>query len=173
MMSSYEPDQDSFLFLDSLEKEFEMIQHINPYMIVEIGPGSGIISTFLTRIVSGSGEKRSFVDAQHPTCTLAIDINEDACRVTKETYKENHVSVLAFLYGVDCPWRDHPRKLAAGNTGAIEGFHGRERVTPRTRWMCCCSTRPTFPQSPTRCFDRRRSREWSCEDRSNRLMLEV
>ncbi|OAO15615.1 50S ribosomal protein L3-2, partial [Blastocystis sp. ATCC 50177/Nand II] len=76
----YEPDQDSFLFLDSLEKEFETIQHIDPYMIVEIGPGSGIISTFLTRIVN----------AQHPTCTLAIDINEDACRVTKETYKENH-----------------------------------------------------------------------------------
>lgn len=62
-MRSYEPDQDSFLFLDSLEKEFETIQHIDPYMIVEIGPGSGIISTFLTRIVSGSGETRSFVDA--------------------------------------------------------------------------------------------------------------
>ena len=114
-MRSYEPDQDSFLFLDSLEKEYETIQQIDPYMIVEIGPGSGIISTFLTRIVSGSGETRSFVDAQHPTCTLAIDINEDACRVTKETYKENHVPVLAFFHGIDCTWRGHPRELAAGN----------------------------------------------------------
>ena len=173
MMHSYEPDQDSFLFLDSLEKEFETIQHIDPYMIVEIGPGSGIISTFLTRIVSGSGERRSFVDAQHPTCTLAIDINEDACRVTKETYKENHVSILAFFHGIDCTWRGDSWKLAAGNAGAIEGFLGRECVTPRTRWMCCCSTHLMSPQSPTRCFDRRRDREWSCEDRSNRLMLAV
>ncbi|KAK8833328.1 hypothetical protein WA577_007859 [Blastocystis sp. JDR] len=85
----YEPDQDSFLFLDSLEKEFETIQHIDPYMIVEIGPGSGIISTFLTRIVN----------AQHPTCTLAIDINEDACRVTKETYKENHIAYGEAIHG--------------------------------------------------------------------------
>ena len=172
-MNSYEPDQDSFLFLDSLEKEYETIQHIDPYMIVEIGPGSGIISTFLTRIVSGSGETRSFVDAQHPTCTLAIDINEDACRVTKETYKENHVPVLAFFHGIDCIWRGHPRELAAGNAGAIEGFVGRECVNPRTRWTCCCSILPTSPQSPTRCFDRRSGRKWSCEDQSNRLMLAV
>ncbi|CBK24169.2 uncharacterized protein [Blastocystis hominis] len=50
-------------------------------MIVEIGPGSGIISTFLTRIVNES----------HPTATLAIDINMDACRITRDTYHQNKV----------------------------------------------------------------------------------
>ena len=51
---SYEPDQDSFLFLDALEKEYSFIKQIDPTLIVEMGPGSGIISTFLTRIVSRS-----------------------------------------------------------------------------------------------------------------------
>lgn len=51
---SYEPDQDSFLFLDALENEYSFLKQLDPTMIVEIGPGSGIISTFLTRIVSKS-----------------------------------------------------------------------------------------------------------------------
>lgn len=54
-MIRYEPDQDSFLFLDSLEKEFSFIMKQDPSVIVEIGPGSGVISTFLTRIISTFG----------------------------------------------------------------------------------------------------------------------
>ena len=87
----YEPDQDSFLFLDSLEKEYDAIKKQDPYFLVEIGPGTGIISTFLARIVSRDRNPPSKLDMQHPTATLAIDINMDACRVTKETYKQNHV----------------------------------------------------------------------------------
>ena len=97
-MRRYEPDQDSFLFLDSLEMEFEAIRKQDPCFLVEIGPGTGIISTFLTRIVSRERKPPSELDAQHPTATLAIDINMDACRVTKETYKQNHVP---FLKGSD------------------------------------------------------------------------
>lgn len=48
----YEPDQDSFLFLDSLEKEYSFLIKKDPFFILEIGPGSGIISTFLTHIIS-------------------------------------------------------------------------------------------------------------------------
>ena len=40
----YEPDQDSFLFLDSLEKELSFIQQVRPSLLLEIGPGSGILS---------------------------------------------------------------------------------------------------------------------------------
>ena len=90
-MCRYEPDQDSFLFLDSLEKEYDAIRKQDPYFLIEIGPGTGIISTFLTRIVSRDRSPPSNLDAQHPTATVAIDINMDACRVTKETYKQNHV----------------------------------------------------------------------------------
>ena len=80
----YEPDQDSFLFLDSLEKEYSFLQQLDPFVVLEIGPGSGIISTFLTRLIN----------VRHPTATLSIDINLDACRVTRETYKQNQI-----LYG--------------------------------------------------------------------------
>lgn len=52
MKIRYEPDQDSFLFLDSLEKEYPSIIKQDPFLIVEIGPGSGVISTFLTRVMS-------------------------------------------------------------------------------------------------------------------------
>ena len=50
-MNSYEPDQDSFLFLDALEKEYSFIRASHPSFIVEIGPGSGIISTFLSKLI--------------------------------------------------------------------------------------------------------------------------
>ena len=52
VFASYEPDQDSFLFLDSLEKEYSFLQQLDPFVVLEIGPGSGIISTFLTRLIS-------------------------------------------------------------------------------------------------------------------------
>lgn len=55
LICRYEPDQDSFLFLDSLEKEFEQIQAMKSTMILEIGPGSGIISTFLSRLIRMNG----------------------------------------------------------------------------------------------------------------------
>lgn len=48
----YEPDQDSFLFLDSMEKEYSFLIKQDPFFILEIGPGSGIISTFLTHMIS-------------------------------------------------------------------------------------------------------------------------
>ena len=52
VFASYKPDQDSFLFLDSLEKEYSFLQQLDPFVVLEIGPGSGIISTFLTRLIS-------------------------------------------------------------------------------------------------------------------------
>ena len=48
----YEPSDDSFLFLDALEKEYQKIKEIDPVIITEIGPGSGILSTALTKTLS-------------------------------------------------------------------------------------------------------------------------
>ncbi|KAK8812013.1 hypothetical protein WA538_003966 [Blastocystis sp. DL] len=75
----YEPDQDSFLFLDALEKEISFIQQVQPSLLLEIGPGSGIISTFLSRLIRTSNS----------VATIAIDINMDACLVTRRTYQQN------------------------------------------------------------------------------------
>ena len=91
---SYEPDQDSFLFLDSLEKEYSFIINQDPFLIVEIGPGSGILSTFLTRVMSTSSCILLFVDSIHPTITIGIDINPDACKITKRTFCQNRAYIL-------------------------------------------------------------------------------
>ncbi|CBK20154.2 uncharacterized protein [Blastocystis hominis] len=99
-LNIYEPDQDSFLFLDALENEYSFLKQLDPTIIVEIGPGSGIISTFLTRIVNES----------HPTATLAIDINMDACRITRDTYHQNKNRLFTVIQSVpicfNAPFRD-------------------------------------------------------------------
>ncbi|CAD5116430.1 DgyrCDS5320 [Dimorphilus gyrociliatus] len=46
----YEPAEDSFLFLNSLEDEFDYLAKIKPTIVLEIGCGSGIISTFVKRL---------------------------------------------------------------------------------------------------------------------------
>jgi len=121
IMHRYEPDQDSFLFLDSLEKEFSPNQQIDPYRIVEIGPGSSIISTFLTRIVSEHEWRIQWIDAKHPTCINAIDINKETCRVTKETFPYNGIYMNEIIDDFDCIWRINSWKLIKGYTWTIEG----------------------------------------------------
>lgn len=77
----YEPDQDSFLFLDALEKEYSFLQTLHPSLLLEIGPGTGIISAFLSKLLNKS----------NPVATIAIDINWDACVITKKTYQQNSI----------------------------------------------------------------------------------
>jgi len=40
----YEPAEDTFLLLDSLESELPFLSKLRPLICVEIGPGSGVIS---------------------------------------------------------------------------------------------------------------------------------
>lgn len=88
----YEPAEDTFLFLDLFEQlhaekfylEKERFNHKTP-LIVEIGSGSGVISTFIStnKIVPNS-------------LSLATDINLIALQTTLDTHLYNSPSTYPF-----------------------------------------------------------------------------
>ena len=76
----YEPAEDSFVVLDGLEKDIEMLASFDPSLALEIGPGSGIAISFLARLF--------------PSCfCVGVDINEKACEATAKTASFNNVVV--------------------------------------------------------------------------------
>ena len=77
----YPPSEDSYLLLDALEKDASLLTQTDPLLCLEVGSGSGIVSTFLARIL---GPYRIF---------LATDINNYACLATKYTAAHNACSV--------------------------------------------------------------------------------
>ena len=82
--SVYEPAEDSFLFLDTLSSKSEvdfLHQRFSPVnevpLVLEVGPGSGVIIAFLTahaQTIFG-----------RDVLSLAVDANEEACIATAET----------------------------------------------------------------------------------------
>jgi release factor glutamine methyltransferase len=74
----YEPAEDSFLLLDSLEQEKEYINaHYTSPIVVEIGTGSGIVTTFMHNSIVPQG------------IFLTTDLNPHACRSSIATSKKN------------------------------------------------------------------------------------
>ncbi|MCJ1336312.1 S-adenosylmethionine-dependent methyltransferase [Bachmanniomyces sp. S44760] len=85
----YEPAEDSFLLLDTLstKQESSFLSRrfrsvigpaCPPPIILEVGTGSGVVLAFLV-----AQAEQMF--ARHDLFTLGIDINEFACKATKET----------------------------------------------------------------------------------------
>ncbi|KAJ1509510.1 S-adenosylmethionine-dependent methyltransferase [Coelomomyces lativittatus] len=79
--SVYDPAEDTFLLLDALELEIQngVLPTLKPTIIVEIGSGSGCVSTFLTMHL--------------PKCAVSIttDINFIANVATLTTSKVNKI----------------------------------------------------------------------------------
>jgi release factor glutamine methyltransferase len=78
----YEPAEDTYLFLDALEADAEFLKKAKPSLCVEIGSGSGLVMTFLAKILGPSAA--SFI---------GIDINPDANLGTVATGLANNVII--------------------------------------------------------------------------------
>ena len=77
--SVYEPLEDTFLFLDALEKDINYLNSLNPLFVFEIGPGSGLVVNFLACHLKNS---KSIL-------FHAADINKNACLATQKTSIQN------------------------------------------------------------------------------------
>lgn len=82
----YEPSEDTFLFLDALEKDIEYLNNLKPELVLEIGSGNGLVINFLAKHLK-SKEKILF---------FATDINKDACLATSRTAAKNlnHINII-------------------------------------------------------------------------------
>jgi len=75
----YEPAEDTFLLLDALEKDAEHLRASKPTICLEIGSGTGCVSSFLGTILGPSS-----------SLYLCTDINPFACQCTSRTGVKNN-----------------------------------------------------------------------------------
>ncbi|KAF8971455.1 S-adenosyl-L-methionine-dependent methyltransferase [Flammula alnicola] len=77
----YEPAEDTFLLLDALEEDAESLRCLKPSVCLEVGSGSGCVTSFIGGILGPS------------VLYLCTDINPRACRCTRLTGLQNQVDI--------------------------------------------------------------------------------
>ncbi|KIM48326.1 hypothetical protein M413DRAFT_16282 [Hebeloma cylindrosporum] len=77
----YEPAEDTFLLLDALEADADRLKELNPTICLEVGSGSGCVTSFIGGILGPS------------VLYLCTDINPHACRCTYLTGVQNKVNI--------------------------------------------------------------------------------
>lgn len=85
----YEPAEDTYLLCDALAQDVS--RFYGATLIVEVGPGSGTVSSCLLDLLRG-GNGGSRGSAAPPAVVIAVDVSPHACRVTRETARAAGVS---------------------------------------------------------------------------------
>ncbi|KAF7251271.1 Methyltransferase N6AMT1 [Varanus komodoensis] len=81
----YEPAEDTFLLLDALESDADALRSARIDICLEVGSGSGVVSTFLASVVG------------HEALYMCTDINPMAGLCTVETAIRNHVDIQPII----------------------------------------------------------------------------
>uniref|UniRef100_A0A915MFX6 Methyltransferase HEMK2 n=1 Tax=Meloidogyne javanica TaxID=6303 RepID=A0A915MFX6_MELJA len=84
-------NEDTFLLIDALSKERDVIIPLNPLICLEIGCGSGIVTCFLQKLLKNNLLTR----------VICTDLNLSALKCTENTAKLNSIG-LEFLEFVQC-----------------------------------------------------------------------
>ncbi|KAI0344141.1 S-adenosyl-L-methionine-dependent methyltransferase [Trametopsis cervina] len=87
----YEPAEDTFILLDALEQDASELQSIAPRICLEIGSGSGCVSSFVGAIIGTS------------CLYIATDINSRASLCTTRTARQNKVALDAVTANLAAP----------------------------------------------------------------------
>jgi release factor glutamine methyltransferase len=139
----YEPSEDTFLFIDALEKDIHYLDTLNPLFVFEIGSGSGLVINFLANHLRKSNETLFYsTDINYKSC-IATDLtsikNKNCINVVNcdlvmpmMVRLEKKVDVLLFNppYVVTEPHELGSRNLQAAWAGGKDGREVMNRLFP-------------------------------------------